>query len=190
MPYLKQGTNFLYDSTTNDIIGIKDPDSGEKYFAIVAHAGAFHSEDTQTASINTATNMEFPATDISSGITVASDTRLTVSRTGIYNVQFSAQFRNSDTAEAQADIWFRINGINVPDSNTRITIPKAHGGGDGFVVAAWNIYLTMTAGQYAEIMWSTPNTDVSIYHDSGLLLPTRPDVPSVIVTMNELYGIV
>jgi hypothetical protein len=33
MAYLKQGNNFLYDSTTNDIVGIKDADGGEKYFS-------------------------------------------------------------------------------------------------------------------------------------------------------------
>jgi hypothetical protein len=33
MAYLKQGTNFLYDNTTGDIVGIKDADGGEKYFA-------------------------------------------------------------------------------------------------------------------------------------------------------------
>jgi hypothetical protein len=33
MPYLKQGTNFLYDNTTNDIVGVKDEDGGEKYFS-------------------------------------------------------------------------------------------------------------------------------------------------------------
>jgi hypothetical protein len=44
MPYLKQGNNFLYDSTTNDIIGIKDADGGEMYFPIMrtepTYAGA------------------------------------------------------------------------------------------------------------------------------------------------------
>ena len=33
MAYLKQGTNFLYDNTTGDIVGIKDADGGEMYFS-------------------------------------------------------------------------------------------------------------------------------------------------------------
>jgi hypothetical protein len=44
MPYLKQGTNFLYDNTTNDIVGVKDADGGENYFPIMrnepTYAGA------------------------------------------------------------------------------------------------------------------------------------------------------
>jgi hypothetical protein len=44
MPYLKQGTNFLYDNTTNDIVGVRDADGGENYFPIMrnepTYAGA------------------------------------------------------------------------------------------------------------------------------------------------------
>jgi hypothetical protein len=35
MPYMKSGTNFLYDSTTNDVVGIKDDDGSELYFQIM-----------------------------------------------------------------------------------------------------------------------------------------------------------
>lgn len=49
MPYLKQGNNFLYDSTTNDIIGIKDPDSGERYFNTSSFQVAKYGSMTQIA---------------------------------------------------------------------------------------------------------------------------------------------
>jgi len=32
MPYMKAGTNFLFDNTTGDVVGIKDTDGGELYF--------------------------------------------------------------------------------------------------------------------------------------------------------------
>jgi len=182
------GSPFLYDSTSGDIVGVSDPDGSQLLFARIPHVGAFHSESTQTASLNTATALTFPVTDISKGITVVSNSRLTVTRTAIYNIQFSAQFRNSAGQEGEADIWFRINGDDVAASNTRITIPKTHAGGDGYLVAAWNIFLSMNAGQYAQIMWSTPSNDISIYTASGLTSPTRPIIPSVIATINEVDG--
>lgn len=188
MPFLKQGSQFLYDNTSGDIIGVRDNDGGDQLFVRNSIVGAFHSNVLQTASINTATAMQFATTDISHGITVVDDTKALVTRTGIYNVQFSAQLRNADSQEANVDIWFRINGDDVADSNTRITVPKTHAGGDGFVVAAWNVFLSMTENQYAQIMWSTPDTDVSIYFADGLTSPTRPNIPSVIVTVNEVRG--
>lgn len=188
MPFLKQGSQFLYDNTSGDIIGVRDNDGGDQLFVRNSIVGAFHSNVVQTASINTATAMQFATSDISHGITVVDNTKALVSRTGIYNVQFSAQLRNGDSQEANVDIWFRINGSDVADSNTRITVPKTHAGGDGFVVAAWNVFLSMTENQYAQIMWSTPDTDVSIYFANNLTSPTRPNIPSVIVTVNEVRG--
>ena len=190
MPLIQKyaGSSWLYDQATGDIVGYKDPDGGEQLFARIPLVGAFHSSVLQTASINTATAMQFATTDISHGVTVVDNTKAVVARTGIYNVQFSAQLRNGDSQEANVDIWFRINGSDVADSNTRITVPKTHAGGDGFVVAAWNVFLSMTENQYVQIMWSTPDTDVSIYFANGLTSPTRPNIPSVIVTVNEVDG--
>ena len=182
------GSPWLYDTANGDIVGVKDPDGSEQLFARIPLVGAFHSEVLQTASVNTATALQFATTDISHGITVVDNTKISVPRTAIYNVQFSAQYRNTGGQEATVDLWFRINGSDVPQSNTRITVPKTHAGGDGYVVAAWNIFLDMTAGQNAQIMWSTPDTGVSIYYASGLKSPTRPDIPSVIVTVNEVDG--
>ena len=182
------GSPWLYDQANGDIVGVKDPDGSEQLFARIPLVGSFHSNVLQTASINTATPMQFATTDISHGISVADNTKAVVTRTGIYNLQFSAQLRNADSQEANVDIWFRVNGVDVADSNTRITVPKSHAGGDGFVVAAWNIFLDMTEGQYAQIMWSTPDTDVSIYFANSLTSPTRPNIPSVIVTVNEVDG--
>lgn len=182
------GSPWLYNTATGDIVGVKDPDGSEQLFARIPLVGAFHSNVLQTASINTATPMQFATTDISYGISVSDNNKALVTRTGVYNVQFSAQLRNGGNQEANVDIWFRINGVDVADSNTRITVPKTHAGGDGFVVAAWNVFLSMTAGQYAQIMWSTPNTNVSIYFADSLTSPTRPNIPSVIVTVNEVDG--
>ena len=186
MAFLKQGSQFLYDNTSGDIVGVRDNDGGDQLFVRNSIVGAFHSNVLQTASINTATPMQFATTDISHGISVADNTKAVVTRTGIYNVQFSAQLRNADSQEANVDIWFRVDGVDVADSNTRITVPKTHAGGDGFVVAAWNTFLSLTENQYAQIMWSTPDADVSIYFANSLTSPTRPNIPSVILTVNEV----
>jgi len=182
------GSPWLYNTATGDIVGVKDPDGSEQLFARIPLVGAFHSNVLQTASINTATPMQFATTDISYGISVSDNNKALVTRTGVYNVQFSAQLRNGGNQEANVDIWFRVNGTDVADSNTRITVPKTHAGGDGFIVAAWNTFLSLTENQYAQIMWSTPNTNVSIYFANSLTSPTRPNIPSVIVTVNEVDG--
>ena len=112
--------------------------------------GAFSSTADQTGSVSAGTAMTFTGTDIADGVTLASGSHLVVPNTGKYNLQFSAQLQNTDNAQNDVTIWFRINGVDVPNSATQITVPARKSAGIyGFAVAAWNIFLDMTAGQYA-----------------------------------------
>ena len=42
MPYLKQGSQFLYDNTSNDIVGFKDTDSGEQFWLTGPYQPAYY----------------------------------------------------------------------------------------------------------------------------------------------------
>ena len=63
------GTPWLYDETTGDIVGVKDPDGSEFYFARAANYGLFRDMDDQTALANTPTAITFdtPLIDVRSG---------------------------------------------------------------------------------------------------------------------------
>jgi hypothetical protein len=55
-------------------------------------------------------------------------------------------------------------------------------------VAAWNFFVDLEAGQYAEIMWSVNGTGVDCFYTGTQSSPTRPATPSLIVTVNEVDG--
>jgi hypothetical protein len=168
------------------IIGVRAPDGYETYLVAQWH-GAFSSLVDQTATANTATPMAFEVTEINDhGVTIVDGTQITVDAAGVYNIQFSAQLVNTGASERNVSIWLYANGANVPNSNTQITVPKAHGNGDGQHVAAWNLFVRLNAGQYAQLMWSTPSTDVSIQHIAAQTTPTRPVTPSIILTVNRV----
>jgi hypothetical protein len=124
------------------------------------------------------------------GVSVASNgthlTRITFANTGTYNIQFSAQFHNTGGGGAgnTVDIWFRLDGTNIPDSNTQLTVPS----NAPFVVAAWNFVQTFTAGQYVEIMWATDNASIIIEQVPAVLAPPydAPAIPSVIITVQQV----
>jgi hypothetical protein len=182
------GSPFLYDADTGDIIGVKDPDGSELLFMRIPHVASFYDTTHQTATANTATAVGCNTADISRGISVVSGNRFTVSRKGTYNFQFSAQLLNTDSAEHNISIWFRKNGNDVANSTTDITVPSRHGSVDGAEVAAWNFFIDLLAGEYVQLMWSTPSTAVSLDYTAARTAPVRPAVPSVIVTMNEIDG--
>lgn len=178
------GSPFLYDDNTGDIIGIKDPDGSELYFA--RQYGLFYDTTDQTASANTATVMTFNTVDGARGVSIVSNSRIRVAEPGIYDLQFSAQLTNADTQEHDISVWLRKNGTDVANSNTFIGVPATHGGMDGHAVAAWNIPVTLAAGDYVEICWSTPNVAVSIQHIPAQTGPVRPGTPSVIATLYQM----
>lgn len=147
--------------------------------------GAFQDSTDQTAASTTvAYPVKFNTTDFSNGVTVASDSRLTVGVDGLWNVQFSIQFKNTTNDGQDVDIWFRKNGTNVPASNSRFHLPARKGSGDpSHIIAALNFFVDMVATDYVEIMWRTENTGVSIEAFGTSTSPTRPAVPSAIATM-------
>lgn len=149
--------------------------------------GGFSSDVDQTGSITAGTAMTFTSTDVADGVTLASGTRLTVPVDGTYNVQFSAQFQNVENAQQDATIWFRVNGVDVPKSATQITIPARKSAGIyGYGVAAWNIFLDLTAGQYVEIMWLPTIATLNIQALPASTSPAYPAIPSVIATVNQV----
>jgi len=147
--------------------------------------GAFQDSTDQTAASTTAAYaVTFNTTDYSHGVSVVSNSRLTAKSYGIYNVQFSFQFANTDTQIQDVDIWFRKNGTDIANSNSRFSIPNFHGGVDGHLVAAMNFWVELGANDYTEIMWRTSSTAVSIQQIPAQTSPTRPATPSAIVTVS------
>ena len=149
--------------------------------------GAFQDTTDQTAASTTAAYpVTFNTTDYSAGVSVVSNSQITVRTGGVYNIQFSIQFANGNVAIQDVDIWFRKNGTDVTASNSKFSVPNSHGGTDGHLIAALNFYIQLAAGDYVQIMWATTSTDVSIEQIPAQTTPTRPSTPSAIVTVNKV----
>ncbi len=146
--------------------------------------GAFSSNVDQTAASTTAAYaITFSTTDISDSVYLANNSQLTVTYSGIYNLQFSIQFANTDTQIHDIDVWAAINGTNLANSNSRFSVPNKHGGINGHLIAALNLFLTLQAGDYVQLYWHTDNTGVLVEQIPAASTPTRPETPSAIATM-------
>jgi hypothetical protein len=148
--------------------------------------GAFQDSTDQTAASTTvAYAITFNTTDFSNGVTLSNSSRLNVANAGLYNLQFSIQLKNTTNDGQDVDIWFRKNGTNIDNSNSRFHLVARKGSGDpSHIIAALNFFVDMAANDYIEIMWRTENTGVNIEHFGTSTSPTRPAVPSVIATMS------
>ena len=162
-------TNFGFGNSITAIV----PTINYRYY------GYFYDTTTQTAVENSPTAMKLNTIFLSNGVSVVSGTKITVANTWVYNVQFSAQFyRSSGGTKETIDIWLRKNGVDVPQSNTKITLEN-----NGiFVVAARNWLIQLNAGEDCEIMWSVTSNTIRIASEPENLIVPHPATPSVIAT--------
>jgi hypothetical protein len=173
-----------YATRITNALGALFGPRGGKY--LNAPYGAFQdSTDQVAANTTTAYAITFDTTDFSNGVTLSNSSRLNVSQSGIYNVQFSIQFTNTTNASQDVDVWFRKNGTNADKSNSRFGFAPRKGVGDPFhTIAAMNFFLSLNANDYVEIMWRPTDVGVMIEQYPAGTSPTRPAVPSAIVTLS------
>jgi hypothetical protein len=173
-----------YATRVTNALGALFGPRGGKY--LNAPYGAFQdSTDQVAANTTTAYAVTFDTTDFSNGVTLSNSSRLNVSQSGIYNIQFSIQFTNTTNASQDVDVWFKKNGTNADKSNSRFGFAPRKGVGDPFhTIAAINYYLSLNANDYVEIMWRPTDVGVTIEQYPAGTSPTRPSVPSAIITLS------
>ena len=142
--------------------------------------GSFFDTTTQTNSnVGNAIPISYNTTDINNGVTVTNggNTQITISDTGIYNIQFSLQLAKTSGGANDIYIWLDKNGTAVANSATNLYLT----GNNNKEVAAWNFVVNATAGDYYRLMWLSSSADVQI---SALAAAGAvPAVPSVILTV-------
>ena len=126
-----------------------------------------------------------PSQTVSAGTTITATlpSKITFEYAGIYNLQFSAQFTNTDTQIHDIDIWFKQNDVDIPNSNSVYSVTAKHGGVDGHMIAALNLFVEAQAGDYVEIVWHTSDSAVFIETIPAQTSPVRPETPAVILTV-------
>jgi hypothetical protein len=181
--FIEQYSNILrlYFNQLDNLTGALLGESGGRFIRFPY--GAFSSDQDQTATANTATLMTLNTTDFANEVSIATS-KITVANSGIYNLQFSAQFQNTDTAFQDVYIWLKQDGVDIPGSTGFVSIPNRHAGTDGHSIVGWNYFLNMAASDYVEIYWSVPNTAVSIQHLAASGTPTKPSTQSVVATLS------
>ena len=171
----------LYFNQLDNLTGVVLGESGGRFIRFPY--GAFSSDQDQTTTANTATLMTLNTTDFANEVSISSS-KITVVNAGIYNLQFSTQFANTNSNVQDVYIWLRQNGTNIPGSTGFVSIPGSHGGTDGHSIIGWNYFVEMQASDYVEIYWSVPNAAVSIQHLAASGSPTKPSTQSVVATLS------
>ncbi len=153
---------------------------------ILPNAMMISDQDQANASI-TGENLLTFAPAFSNGISVESNSRIKVPCAGQYLVTFTLQVTNRSNTVAEFEVWAKDTGVNYPLSNTRFDVParKSSGVWSHVVPAITGIFTVDDPfNDYLEVAWWSDNLDVFLENYAAGTSPTRPAIPSVILTIN------
>ena len=157
--------------------GAAGTDATQRYFL-----NAFDTTTQTNPSAVSGNAFRYNSTVDSRGVAVVSGSMIQVANSGVYNIQFSAQLEKSSANKEDVDIWLSKNGVGVPWSATTIVVE----GSSDRQVAAWNFLLSMDSNEFAELYWHSDDLDVAVIAASGHAVPAHPDIPSIILTVNNV----
>ncbi len=171
---LPAGTRVVYIDAGTNTITVSNAFTGNG-------AGTYNFRDWGYEGTYTVSEAQAVASTTISGSTYS---KITAAYSGTYDLQFSAQYDRTGTGSDSVSIWLEKNGVAVDNTCTDLLV--AGNPAQSPVVAAWNFFVTMNAGDYLEIVWSSPTTEIEIQSKVARLSPYRPAIPSVIVTINTV----
>lgn len=139
--------------------------------------------------VATAANTDYEVglntTIYASGVVLQNTSEVKVLNDGVYNFQFSMQFENQDNVQHDINVWFRKNGVDIPNSNSIFTVvARKSASVFGSSIGTVNTFVDLVAGDFIEMVWATTNVLLIIKTTGTQTSPTRPGTPCVILTVN------
>ena len=151
----------------------------------VPYAMLMSDQDQATGGTTSENLITYNQVIFSDGINVENNSRITFAYPGQYLVTVSLQVTNSENQIREFELWAKNTGVNYPLSNTRFDVPATKGmSAFGHLVANVAGIFTVTNGEYLEMAWWSDGANVKLEHYAAGTNPTRPEIPSVILTVN------
>ena len=147
-------------------------------------AGVYVTEAQAVPSATTALAIPYDTTDASNKISLDSvdSSKVVFAVSGYYNIQFSIQLLNAKSSIDNVTLWFRRNGVDVPYSAGIATVPLGPGTTLGASLVAWNLVLSINAGDNIQLMMASESGDTVAGTYPPGTAPVHPAAPSIILT--------
>ena len=182
--YQEQFNNVLrlyFNRLSNVTKNLLGPEGGQ--FLNIPFGAFYDTTDQTAASTTTAYPITVNTTSIANNVSIVDNSKLTFAVEGVYNIQFSIQLSNNDNATQDIDIWFSKNGSDIANSNSRFGLAPRKSAGDPYhVIGSLNFIESFQVEDYVELYWRSSSTNAYIEYYSAPSSPTRPAIPSVILT--------
>jgi hypothetical protein len=161
------------------------------------HIGASDTTDQFASAANTPTIVAWNTLDSAKGFTLASNAA-TAAYKGVYKIDYSLQFANTDNAQHDVDVWLRVNNVDLPGSATKFSLPARKSAGVFTFVAAFStVMFSINAGDYFTLYWATDQNATSggalgVYMEYQAAQTTpfaHPSIPSAVGTITFVSAV-
>ena len=139
------------DAVTSGLLGI---DGGQ--YLQNPHIAAQNNDDQYATADDTATLVVFDTLDSVSGFTLDPSGYATANQNGVYKIDYSLQFANTDNAQHDAFVWLQVNGTVVAGSSSRFTIPARKSVSVyGYIVGYSSLTFEIAKDDEIRLWWAT-----------------------------------
>jgi len=128
------------------------------------HIVAYYDADQFATADDTPTRVLWNNAPDVSGFTLNIDNTATAQYDGTYKIEYRLQAVNTENVALDVNVWLQVNGVNVPDSATKYTVPARKSAG----VYSYNILASFVSWASLEndnfaLYWATEQA-----YDSGV----------------------
>jgi len=154
----------------------------------VSHLSGAAVNGAQVAIANTPTLLQLNTQDLSNGVTLNTATsEITVAIAGKYNFAFSGQLNNSATGQSLVTIWFAVNGNDVANSGSWVTVAsRENSTTPASALMAANVFLSLNAGDKVTMRWLSVDGHGALVTYPASASPAYPAAPAMILTVNQV----
>lgn len=145
----------VVNDSVNGSISVNTIIEQEKYY------GSFEKTTTETPIvINTAYPITLTNTVISSGVSIGTPaSRVVIANAGLYSINTSYQWQSGSASAKNIKMWYRKNGVDVPNSAMQITLIN----NSEIKSASRKRLFSLNAGDYIELYYSSDSTNISLF---------------------------
>ena len=154
------------------------------------HIAASDTTDQYATADNTPTIVQWNTLDSGNGFTLDPSFYAVAGYKGIYKIDYSLQFANTDNNQHDVDVWLRVNGTDVVGSTSKFSIPARKSAGVyTFIVAYSSVVFSVDVGDQIALWWATdkaysttgPVNGIYMEYQAAQTVPyAHPSVPSAI----------
>lgn len=188
----------LYFNQVDDLFSTLLGTNGGQYLQN-PHLAASDSTNQYATANDTPTLVLWDTLESSSGFTLDPSGYAKASQSGVYKIDYSLQFVNTDNAAHDVYVWLQTNGTVLAGSSSQFTVPARKSvGNNGYLVAYSSVEFEIDKDDEIRLWWATPKAYSTTGPVNGIFMEAlpaqtvpyvRPSNPSAVGSINYVSRI-